>query len=94
MRERAEAAGGVLLDGPGLEIRDPWGNRLEVVEYRRVQFTKSDAVLTSLNARPEKSREAVLEIGEKGMSASGAGSWLPLATCGPAAARTRDCRDR
>lgn len=70
LRERAEAAGAAILNGPGLEIRDPWGNRLEVVEYRRVQFTKPDAMLATLNAAPEKSPDAIEELRQKGMSVS------------------------
>lgn len=67
LRERAEAAGATILDGPGLEILDPWGNRLEVVEYRRVQFTKPDAVLDALNVAPDKTDEAKTELRDKGI---------------------------
>lgn len=67
LRERAEAAGATILDGPGLEILDPWGNRLEVVEYRRVQFTKPDAVLDALNVASDKTDEARAELRDKGI---------------------------
>jgi len=68
LREREEAAGGTLVDGPGLEIRDPWGNRLEVVEYRRVQFSKTDGVLEMLNTSSGKTEKAVEELRAKGVS--------------------------
>jgi len=39
-----------------------------VVEYRDVQFTKSDAVMAKLGAYPEKTKKARKEIAEKGLS--------------------------
>src|SRR5699024_4602172 len=33
VRALAEAAGAKLLDGKRLDFLDPWGNRIEVVEY-------------------------------------------------------------
>jgi hypothetical protein len=33
-----EAAGVTLLDGPFLDFRDPWGNRVEIVGYDNIQF--------------------------------------------------------
>ena len=43
------AAEGVeRLRGRGLSFRDPWGNRVEVVDYRDVQFTKAPAILRAL----------------------------------------------
>jgi catechol 2,3-dioxygenase-like lactoylglutathione lyase family enzyme len=67
VRERAEAAGATFTTGPGLEILDPWGNHIEVVEYRRIQFTKADAVLEALHVEPEKTKEAVAELLNKGI---------------------------
>ncbi len=68
LRERAEKAGATIMDGPGLEIRDPWGNHLEVVEYRRIQFTKTDAVLVALNVDASKTEEAKAELRAKGIA--------------------------
>jgi predicted enzyme related to lactoylglutathione lyase len=73
LQARAEAAGATILDGPGLEIADPWGNRLEVVEYRSVQFTKTNAVLEALNAAPDKIEGARAELLAKGISAGESG---------------------
>jgi len=64
----ARAAGAEMVEGPFLDFRDPWGNRIEVVEYRDVQFTKSDAVMAKLGASPEKTKKARKEIAEKGLS--------------------------
>src|SRR5206468_1091800 len=38
VRELAQAAGATLVAGDFLDFLDPWGNRIEVVEYRDVQF--------------------------------------------------------
>lgn len=67
VRARGEAAGATFADGPGLELRDPWGNRVEVVEYREVQFTKAEAVLRALGVDPEKTEAARKELRDKGM---------------------------
>ena len=39
-----EEAGVEILPGRGLDFRDPWGNRIEVVDYRDIQFTKAPEV--------------------------------------------------
>src|SRR3954466_455884 len=31
--------------GRGLRVRDPWGNIVEIVDYREIQFTKAPPVL-------------------------------------------------
>lgn len=64
----ARAAGAEMVEGPFLDFRDPWGNRIEVVEYRDIQFTKTDAVMAKLGASPEKTEKARKEIAEKGLS--------------------------
>ena len=67
VRERAVAAGGRVVEGRGLEVLDPWGNRLEIVEYQGVQFTKADAVLHALNVAPDKAERAMAELKDKGI---------------------------
>ena len=47
---------------------DPWGNRIEVVEYRDIQFTKAPHVLRGMGIRLEKSDKAKRELAEKGMA--------------------------
>src|SRR5215207_2228975 len=44
-----EAAGVTLLDGPFLDFRDPWGNRVEIVGYDNIQFTKAPNVLRGMS---------------------------------------------
>lgn len=54
--------------GPRLSFRDPWGNHVEVVEYRDVQFAKTDAVLGAMGLEGlEKSNAARRELREKGL---------------------------
>src|SRR4029079_11631448 len=42
VREELEAAGIEILPGRGLDFLDPWGNRIEIVGYRDIQFTKAE----------------------------------------------------
>src|SRR3954467_8644182 len=39
VRKLAAAAGATMLAGPFLDFLDPWGNRIEVVQYADIQFT-------------------------------------------------------
>lgn len=68
VRTLAKAAGAELVEGQFLDFLDPWGNRIEVVEYRDLQFLKADRVLNALGVSPDKSDEARDELGRKGMS--------------------------
>lgn len=68
VRARVEEAGGRLLPGPFLDFLDPWGNRVEVVEYGDIQFTKAPHVLRAMGFDLEKSEKAVGELAEKGMA--------------------------
>ena len=67
VRAAAEAAGATILPGRGLDFLDPWGNHIQVVEYRDVQFSKTDGVLRHLEVDPAKTDEALLEIRKKGL---------------------------
>jgi predicted enzyme related to lactoylglutathione lyase len=68
VRARVEAAGGRLLPGPFLDFLDPWGNRVEVVEYGNIQFTKAPHVLRAMGFDLPKSEKAIGELAEKGMA--------------------------
>jgi lactoylglutathione lyase len=68
VRALVEAAGGKLLPGPFLDFLDPWGNRVEVVEYRDIQFTKAPHVLRAMGLDAGKSEKALGELAEKGMA--------------------------
>jgi hypothetical protein len=58
-----------ILRGRGLDFLDPWGNRVEIVDYRDIQFTKAQAVLRGMGAEGlEKTEAAVDELRRKGMA--------------------------
>ena len=56
VRAAAEAAGATILPGRSLDFLDPWGNHIQVVEYRDVQFSKTEGVLRHLEVDPAKIR--------------------------------------
>ena len=59
---------GVDMIGDRLNFRDPWGNRIEVVPYDNLQYTKADHILRGMGIEGlEKTSEAVKELSEKGM---------------------------
>jgi lactoylglutathione lyase len=68
VRARVEAAGGKLLPGPFLDFLDPWGNRVEVVEYANIQFTKAPQVLRAMGFDLDKNENARRELAEKGIA--------------------------
>jgi catechol-2,3-dioxygenase len=52
-----------------LRFRDPWGNSLEIVDYRDVQFTKAPAVLEGMGLGDLRKSDAALEeLRSKGLS--------------------------
>ncbi|MGH6987696.1 MAG: VOC family protein [Caulobacteraceae bacterium] len=68
---RAMAEAGIeALPGPFLDFRDPWGNRIEIIGYEGVQFSKTAGVLRGMGLdRLRKSKAALAELAEKGMAA-------------------------
>ena len=70
-RRALEAAGVVTLNGPFLDFRDPWGNRIEIVAYHNVQFTKAPNVLRGMGLQHlTKNEDAKRQLTEKGMGGS------------------------
>jgi catechol 2,3-dioxygenase-like lactoylglutathione lyase family enzyme len=70
VRERLRELG-VPVTGRGLDFQDPWGNLIQVVDYRDVQFTKTEPVLRGLGLDGlEKSERALKELADKGIIAS------------------------
>jgi catechol 2,3-dioxygenase-like lactoylglutathione lyase family enzyme len=61
---------GIRIQGRGLDFYDPWGNQIQVVDYRDVQFTKTHEVLQAMGLDGlEKSEHALEELRAKGISA-------------------------
>jgi len=65
--ELAEAAGATIIKDKRMDFLDPWGNRIQMVEYRDIQFSKTDGVLRGMGLDLEKSPEAMDELQKKGM---------------------------
>jgi lactoylglutathione lyase len=69
VRAALDAAGVPVLPGRGLSFRDPWGNRVEVVQYDEVQFTKGADVLRGMGIDdPGKTPAVRAELQAKGLA--------------------------
>ena len=68
VRDAAVAAGLEVSPPPALDVHDPWGNLLQVVDYREIQFTKTPDVLASMGLDGlEKTEAARAELRAKGI---------------------------
>jgi lactoylglutathione lyase len=61
VRRALEEAGVEILPGRGLDFLDPWGNRVEIVDYRDIQFTKAPSVLRGMNLEDLGKTDAALD---------------------------------
>ncbi len=69
VRKALAAAGIDPLPGRFLDFLDPWGNRIEIVGYDNVQFTKAPNVLRGMAlAHLSKNEKAIKELADKGMA--------------------------
>jgi catechol 2,3-dioxygenase-like lactoylglutathione lyase family enzyme len=68
VKQLAQAAGATMVDGPFLDFLDPWGNRIEVVAYADIQFSKAPHVLRGMQLDGKKSDKAKHELAEKSMA--------------------------
>ena len=69
VQQRLDELGIDILEGPFLDFLDPWGNRIEIVGYRNIQFTKAPNVLHGMGLDGlEKSEKAIEELTAKGMA--------------------------
>ena len=66
-RQALIAAGIELLPGPFLDFLDPWGNRVEIIGYSNIQFTKAPHILRGMGmTHLAKTPSAIKELTEKG----------------------------
>ena len=64
-----EAGVGVRESG-SVDFLDPWGNFVQVVDYREIQFTKSPEILRGMGLEAlEKTEAALDELRAKGLGA-------------------------
>jgi hypothetical protein len=57
-----------VLPGPGLDFLDPDGNRIEIVQYDQIQFTKSAEVMRGMGLELGKTEQALGELRENGLA--------------------------
>ena len=61
-------AGVEIRPGRGLDFLDPWGNQVQIIDYRDIQFSKEPDVLAAMGLDGlEKSERAMRELEEKGL---------------------------
>ncbi len=61
-------AGVEILPGRRLDFRDPSGNRVQVVQYDQIQFTKPDRILDGMGLTLGKTEAALAELRENGLA--------------------------
>jgi catechol 2,3-dioxygenase-like lactoylglutathione lyase family enzyme len=67
VRAALSDAGVAQTRPPNLSFRDPWGNHVQVVDYREIQFTKAPEVLRGMELSLEKTDRAKAELRERGL---------------------------
>ena len=69
VREALENMGVEIVSDRFLDFLDPWGNRIEIIGYENIQFTKAPHVLRGMGlAHLQKTEGALKELAEKGMA--------------------------
>ena len=69
VRQALAQAGIEPLPGRFLDFLDPWGNRIEIIGYDNIQFTKAPNVLRGMGlAHLSKNEKAISELTDKGMA--------------------------
>jgi catechol 2,3-dioxygenase-like lactoylglutathione lyase family enzyme len=68
VRAALESQGVEILPGPRLDFLDPWGNQVQVVDYRDIQFTKAPPVIRGMGLEHlHKRAAATQELRTKGL---------------------------
>jgi lactoylglutathione lyase len=71
LREALVAAGVRVTPAPNLSFRDPWGNHVQAVDYREIQFTKAPEIARAMGVDAlEKTEKAKAELREKGLTSA------------------------
>src|SRR5436190_17503448 len=69
VRKALAEAGVKPLPGRFLDFIDPWGNRIEIIGYDNIQFTKAPNVLRGMGlSHLSKNEQAIAELASKGMA--------------------------
>ena len=65
-RAALERQGAEILPGSRLDFLDPWGNRIQVVDYRDIQFTKAPPVIRGMGLDHLRKRDtAIAQLHDK-----------------------------
>ena len=67
-RRTLEEAGVEVLPGRFFDVRDPSGNRVQIVQYDEIQFTKTDRILSGMGLELGKSEQAIAELRDQGLA--------------------------
>jgi len=67
-RRTLEEAGVEVLPGRFFDVRDPSGNRIQIVQYDQIQFTKADRVLAGMGLELGKSEQALADLRAKDLA--------------------------
>jgi catechol-2,3-dioxygenase len=68
-RAALEAQHVEILPGRHLNFRDPWGNQVQVVDYRDIQFTKAPPVIRAMGLEHlQKRAAATQQLRTKGLT--------------------------
>jgi catechol 2,3-dioxygenase-like lactoylglutathione lyase family enzyme len=68
VRGALEDAGVELTRAPNCSFHDPWGNHVQVVDYREIQFAKTERVLRGMGLELAKSEQALRELRDAGLA--------------------------
>jgi lactoylglutathione lyase len=69
VRAALETRGIEILPGRRLDFVDPWGNLIQVVDYRDIQFTKAPHVIRAMGLEHLRKRPAAIaELRAKGLA--------------------------
>lgn len=69
VRAAVQQAGLAVQDSGSLDINDPWGNHIQVVDYHEIQFMKAPRVLQGMRLDGlEKNEAARQQLRDKGLA--------------------------
>lgn len=69
VRGASHTLGVQLFPGPDVDFLDPWGSRVQIVQYSEIQFTKAPHVVKGMDLDElQKSAQAIRELTAKGMA--------------------------
>ena len=69
VRAALRDAGLEVAPSGSLDFLDPWGNQVQVVDYREIQFTKAPEIARAMGVdHLEKTDRALAELREKGLA--------------------------